>query len=444
MLESFLKYIKQENLAGPGDNILLGISGGIDSMVMLKLFELAGLKFSIAHCNFGLRGEESDKDQEFIENYARQRNLNFFVQKFETSEYAELKKISIQMAARNLRINWFKNILKKHVFNSYATAHHLDDQAETFFINLMRGTGLAGLHGILPKQGNLIHPLLFTNRESIIKYAKKENIPFREDSSNKTTKYLRNKIRHQLIPLLNEIKPGFNHLLVNNIKRFRETESIYKREIKKVSDEILNQADDNAFTLNISAIKQLPDAPLYLYETISEFGFNYADAEDLIKSLNNNSGSKFYSATHRIVHDRDIFLIQKTNAKTNENKKFTIEESQSQISEPLKITFDKIEDTSNFQISPDPNIAFLDYSSLSFPLKIRKWKKGDHFFPLGMKNKKLLSDFFIDNKLSIYDKENTWLLTSGENIIWIIGHRIDNRFKLTNQTSCIYKVSFLT
>jgi len=444
MIKGFIKYILEQKLFAADDKILLGVSGGIDSMVMLNLFDKAGYNFDIAHCNFQLRGDESNEDQRFIENYAHQNKLNLFVKQFDTKNYAEQNKISIQMAARELRLNWFKELLTEKNLDFYATAHHLDDQAETFFINLMRGTGIAGLHGILPKRNKLIHPLLFTNRIDIINYANKENIPFREDSSNKTTKYLRNKIRQQLIPILNEINPGFNEILSENISRLRESEIIYRKEIERTIDKLLANDSNNSYTIAIPGLQKLSEPILYLFEIITRFGFNYADAKDLILSLNSISGKQFYSATHRIVRDRDFFIVQKMEESCNSKTEFSVHDNQSTIDEPIKLQFRKIEFTQNTKIPTDRNIAFFDFDKIKFPLKIRKWEEGDYFYPLGMKNKKLLSDYFIDNKFSIPEKENIWLLTSREDIVWIIGSRIDDRFKVTNNTFQALIVSLAT
>lgn len=443
MLESFLNYISKEILIDSDDKVLLGISGGIDSMVMLHLFQKAGLKFSVAHCNFNLREKESDGDQNFVKKYANQNNIEIFIKEFPTKEYATEHKISIQMAARELRINWFFELLSNHNFSSYATAHHLDDQAETFFINLLRGTGIAGLHGILPKQGKLIHPLMFTNRSEIIRYAKEENIQYREDSSNKETKYQRNKIRHQVIPLLNEIKPGFSSILAENTKRIRASEEIYKKEISRVVSKILQKQEEDSYTIDISKLEKLNNASLYLFEIISAFDFNFSAAEDMVRSIFSEPGRVFYSSTHRILRDREFFLIEKKKDHISELIKYKIQLEDKEISEPIQLNFNIITKAPDFQINPDKNFGYFDITTLKFPLTIRKWQKGDFFYPLGMNNKKLISDFFTDNKFSIKDKEDTWLLTSCENIIWIIGHRINNRNKVKDQTTQILKVSFL-
>jgi tRNA(Ile)-lysidine synthase len=443
MLDSFLKYINQENLLEPKGKVLLGISGGIDSMVMLDLFQKASYQFCIAHCNFKLRGEESDADQAFVETFAKENKLTYFIKEFDTESYAQKNQISIQMAARQLRINWFKKLLRDQNLDYYATAHHLDDQAETFFINLMRSTGIAGLHGILPKQDKLIHPMLFTNRESINKYASTKNIKFREDSSNQSNKYLRNKIRHQLIPLLNDINPDFDKILAGNIEHIQQTEKIYRNEVRKVETRLLQKGENDVYKIEISKLKQLSESVLFLYEMISKFGFHYNDAEDMIKSIDSISGKRFYSASHRLIRDREFFIIHKMDPAKKNNPKFRIYDSQMVISTPIKLTFEKINLNNNFQISANSNIALIDYQLLSFPLTLRKWKEGDHFYPLGMQNKKLLSDFFIDLKLSIAEKENTWLLVNQDEIIWILGHRIDNRYKITTKTTRVLKVKLL-
>lgn len=443
MLESFLKYVQQEELGSPNEKLLLGISGGIDSMVMLDLFKKADFNFSIAHCNFKLRNKESDVDEKFVEEYAKQNNIDIFVKKFSTEEYAEEKKISIQMAARELRINWFYELIDKHKLSSYATAHHRDDQAETFFINLLRGTGIAGLHGILPKHGRLIHPMMFSTRDEIVQYANDENIKFREDSSNKQTKYLRNKIRHQIIPSFNDVTPDFSKIMAKNVKRIEATERIYKKEISRIANTIFKKNKDKTYQICISELDKLDDADVYLIEMISGFNFNFSDAEDMIKSINSEPGKVFHSATHRITRDREYFFIELKNENSIDKNEYLIDKTEKEITEPLMLSCESFNITADFKINPYRNIGFFDLQKLSFPLKIRRWNKGDFFYPLGLNHKKLLSDFFTDNKFSLHEKENLWLLTSGEDIIWIIGHRIDNRFKITKYTSQIFKVSIL-
>ncbi len=285
---------------------------------------------------------------------------------------------------------------------------------------------------------------MFTNRSSIIQYSKEENINFREDSSNKQTNYQRNKIRHQIIPVLNEIKPDFSKILDNNIKRFGAAERIYKKEIIRVADTILKKNKDNSYRIDISELGKLADAEIYLFEMISGFDFNFSDAEDMIHSINSEPGKVFYSSTHRIIRDRDYFFIEQKHDQEILKKEYSISKFEKKIIEPLNLSFESIKITDGFKMNPESHIGYFDYNILLFPLKIRRWEKGDYFYPLGLNHKKLLSDFFTDNKLSLRDKENIWLLTSGKNIIWIIGHRIDNRYKLTNQTSQVFKVSILS
>ncbi|OQX80583.1 MAG: tRNA lysidine(34) synthetase TilS [Bacteroidetes bacterium 4484_249] len=443
MLSEFNEYIINKNLFKKDNQILLAVSGGIDSVVMTELFGLAGFNYSIAHCNFGLRVEESDEDEKFVMNLAKKKKVNIFVKKFDTRKFASENKISIQMAARRLRLEWFELLIKQNHFSFYATAHHLNDQIETFFINLLRGTGITGLHGILPKQGNLIHPLLFCYREEIEKFAKENNLKFREDSSNIKTDYTRNKIRHKLIPVLKDINPAYAEIMNKNIFRLQQAEEIYKQQIRKASDKIII-TDKDIVKISVSGLLKLKPLETYLFEIISAFGFNYSDINDIINSLKSTSGKVFFSATHRIIKDREYLLIEETGEEENLTQSdFLIQANDSFIEQPIQLKISRYKKPVEFIASGNRNIAFLDADKLEFPLQIRKWEKGDYFYPLGMNNKKLLSDFFIDNKFTIPEKEKTWIIISSGKIVWIAGHRIDDRFKITDKTKEILRIEVI-
>ena len=441
MIEQFKNYIKKENLFKIEDKILLAISGGMDSVVMLYLFHKAGFNFGIAHCNFTLRDKESDADEIFVKKLSEEYKIPFFLKKFNTKQYAEENGISIQMSARELRLKWFYSLMKSENYDYVATAHHLDDQIETLLINLSRGTGIAGLHGILPKQKHLIHPLLFTYRKNISDFIKENNLNYREDSSNKTTKYTRNKIRHQIIPVFTDINPSFKNIVNKNIDRIRESEKIYKTEIRRVKKKVIYTKQNKIF-INIRILKSFDNISTYLFEFLSEYNFNFQVVEDIVKSLDEISGKQFYSSTHRLLKDREYLIVasKETENELSFGDDYFIEENLSEISKPVNLSI-KIFDKNNDSIIPkDSNTASLNYSKLDFPLTLRKWKKGDYFYPFGMNKKKKLSDFFIDQKLSIIEKENVLLLCSKEKIAWIIGHRIDNRFRITDNTRKIYQL----
>ncbi len=436
MVERFKNFISENNLIPAGSTVLLSVSGGIDSMVMAELFRAGGYKFAIAHCNFHLREEESDDDSLFVAEYAKQNNLTFHLEEFKTNDYAAHHKISVQMAARELRIAWLEKIVEKYGYQCYATAHHQDDQIETLLINLLRGCGISGLHGILPKKGRLVHPLLFTNRKEIEEYAMKNNISFREDSSNIRRDYLRNKIRHILVPALHEIEPSYRQVFQENIERFRQVESIYKKSIQSVTSSMISEKGEQV-KISLKSITTLDPAESYLFEILSSYGFNFSDVKSILKSLNKQSGKTFLSGTHRLVKDRDYLIIEKRNDKVFNAQELLIEKDLKIVYDPIRLEFDHLTQGEEMPVNIDKNLAFIDNDKLSYPLILRKWKKGDHFYPLGMRGKKLISDFMIDKKLTVFEKEKLWLLLSGNQIVWIVGHRIDNRFKVTGKTKDI-------
>ena len=440
MIEAFIKYITTNKLFSPSDKTILAISGGIDSMAMCELFNKADFQFSIAHCNFGLRGKESDEDEIFVKEIAKKLNVDYYCKKFDAKKYASEKGISIQMAARELRFNWFNDLLKNNspIYKYIATAHHLDDQTETFFINLIRGTGISGLHGIQPKHGNIIRPLLFAKRKEIEDFVDDNKLSFREDSSNKSDKYIRNKIRHKLLPLINEINPEFDNLIQKNIENFKETEEIFKYEITRQRKRIFQE--ENGITyFSIPELLKLKPLRTYLYEFLKPFNFSISVIEDIINSIKNISGKQFYSPTHRLIKDREYLIITQIQ-KAEDDIIFNISEEDKIVIRPIKLTIKKIEFNKEIQLRSSKKTAMLDFEKIKFPLSIRKWRKGDYFFPFGANSKKKLSDFFIDNKFSIIEKEASWLLCSEEKIVWIIGQRIDNRFRVSKKTKYLLKI----
>jgi tRNA(Ile)-lysidine synthase len=442
MIEGFQKFILEKQLFHRGEKIILAVSGGIDSVVMAELFSASGFDFAIAHCNFKLRGDESDRDELFVRELAKEKKVKCFVKEFNTEEYAEKNKLSIQMAARQLRYDWFESLIGQEGFLYYASAHHHDDQIETFFINLFRGTGISGLHGIKPKQGKLIRPLLFAQRIEIEGFAAKNGIAFREDSSNQKNDYLRNDIRHNLIPVLQKIKPDFADVMEQNISRFSQAEDIYRNEIKTQKKRIV-RIEDKEVKIDIEKLKLLYPLETYLYEFLVPYGFSFANTHDIIDSLYSEPGRKFLSNSYVLIRDREYLIIRKEKSGIEDsNKEYKIKLLDKIISEPLKLKLDKFERTSDFTFIKDKKTASLDFGKLTFPLTLRKWKKGDYFSPLGMTNKKLLSDFFTDNKFSLFEKEDTWLLLSDDKIVWVIGHRIDNRFKIDKSTKNIFQIAY--
>ena len=433
-LRDFLKFIEATEIFSRNDRILLAVSGGIDSTVMAHLFQQSKFRFAIAHCNFCLRAGESDGDEVFVKNLAVELHVPFFSIRFDTTAIAAKKNISIQMAARELRYNWFEKIRQENGFDFVATAHHLDDQVETFMINLVRGTGIAGLHGIPVKHGTVIRPMMFAFRDNIVRFALRNQISYRTDASNQETKYVRNKIRHEVIPLLSSINPDFAHGLTDSIRRIYEFQQIGMQTLQEwCSDALTPRGDDQVIEIS-HLLKVSPREP-YIWELLSPFGFNETQVANLLDCLKKENRTVFTSPTHRLVRERERLVLSRVEPRTREKEyHIGLFARKKQLAKPLPLKFERRTDITGFEIPAERNTASLNFAKLRFPLTLRKWKHGDAFYPLGMKKKKKLSDFFIDQKFSLKEKEHTWLLCSGDDIAWIIGHRIDHRFRVTPAT----------
>lgn len=440
MLKGFRSYIIENQLCSPDDRILATVSGGIDSIVLVDLFISAGYFCGIAHCNFKLRGEESDEDEFFVRELARRYEVPFFSKSFDTSEYAEMNNLSIQMAARELRYEWFEELRQEQGYDFIATAHNKNDILETFLLNLARGTGIHGLTGIKNKSGKIIRPLLFASREEIKNYSIACSLEWREDSSNSSLKYNRNKVRNLILPLFDQLNPKFTETMSENILRLYETEEIYNKAIHEKKKEILIKEPDY-FYISIEELRSLTPLKTWLYELLQDFDFTAPVVSDIIDGLESSPGRQFYSKTHRLVKDRYKLIIHPI--KPVSHKKYYIEDPYREVNEPVSLDMDVVTIGYNYKLPKNPSIACLDLDKLQFPLIIRKWEQGDYFRPFGMKSMKKLSDFFIDIKLSIPEKENTWLLTSGREIIWIIGIRIDDRFRIGPDTKRMLKITLI-
>lgn len=436
--KEFEAFVNEQRLFSKNDRILLALSGGVDSVVLAELLLELGYTFSAAHCNFHLRAEESNRDADFVIKWAECHGVELFIQDFDTYGYMQEKGISLEMAARELRYSWFENIMQENQFDYLLTAHHADDSAETFFINLLRGTGIAGLHGILPKNGNIIRPLLFATRKSILDYAESKNIQFVEDSTNSETKFLRNKIRHRVIPMLKEISPDFDSIIRKNIERLRDTETIFRSAIEKVKDEIIIREKEN-IKISIAELQHLHPIGIYLYEILSDYGFNESVVNNVSMVLDAESGKRFYSKTHCLLKDREYLLIYPID-KDEKETNYSIDAEITSIIEPFKAKIEVLKELNFISVPKKANVAMLDMDLLNFPLELRHWKQGDSFVPFGMKKKKKLSDFFTANKYSLLDKERQWLLCSGNEIVWVVGKRIDDRFKISNSTKSVLKI----
>jgi len=439
MIDEFLTFIKTNKLVAKGDKILLAVSGGIDSMVMANLFLRTDFKFAIAHCNFGLRGEESDGDEEFVRDYALKREIPFYIKKFDTKVYALKHGLSVQMAARELRYRWFESVIQKNGYNSIALAHNLNDNIETFLINMARGTGITGLTGIKPLSRNLIRPLLFATRQAITEYSYEYEVPFREDSSNAETKYVRNKIRHKLLPLFKEINPSIESTLNETIIRVNEINEIYLNSVKEVKSNITVKRG-NLTAFRIADLQKPEIGKTMLYELFKAYGIGSLQLDDLVHIINGSSGKQINTLTHRIIKNRDEVLVSEN---TEEKDTPLIIRSINDFKKVPSISSAFISDASTGFVQSDSKAnGCFDAEKIIFPVTIRKWQSGDIFYPLGMKQKKKLSDFFIDSKLSLFEKESCLIMESEGKIAWIIGKRLDDRFKVTESTKSILNISF--
>ena len=428
-IEKEIPFLNQKKL-------LLAVSGGLDSMVLLHLFQQLKFDIAIAHCNFQLRGVESFGDQKFVQEYADANGIPIYVTQFDTEAFAKDYKLSTQVAARELRYNWFYELLEEENFDYLLTAHHADDNLETFLINFTRGTGLEGLTGIPVQNDKIIRPLLFLTRNEIDNYAKENNIQWREDSSNASDKYVRNKIRHHLIPILKELNPNF-------MASFFKTESYLQQSFAMVEDaaimvyqQVAKEVGDQIY-FDLNKLLQLPNYQSYLYQWLKEFGFTAW--EDIYDLVNGQSGKQVFAADYRLLKDRDLLIVAPINEEESVEE-FLIAENQLEVNIPLKLSLSKVTD-----ISIDSNTAiFVDADLLTYPLIVRKWKTGDVFMPFGMNGKsKKVSKLFKDEKLSLIEKENIWILCSGDQIVWVIGIRADNRFRTVNATKNILKIELI-
>jgi tRNA(Ile)-lysidine synthase len=422
-------FITEKSLFKKEDKLILGISGGADSVCLMHVLLESGFSFELAHCNFNLRGEESDADEYFTRALAKKYELKIHVKQFDTLVYAAENKISTQMAARDLRYAWFEKLLIKSGAKYLVIAHHANDDVETFFINLVRGSGLKGFLGIKDKNNAIVRPLLSVSRVEIEQYLKDRGLVFREDSSNASVKYLRNKIRHELIPLLAEMNPSIQQTVKDEMRILEGVAQIYASKVEEVKKD-LTQEKNGVVQFEIAALLALNSLHNYLYELLSPYGFYTVEA--IKKALQGQSGKQFFSATHQLVVDRENIFISLLNEK---NEVFEITEKTTSLISPIEIKF-KV--TADKTIIYDNDIAQLDIEKLKFPLTLRKWKEGDRFMPLGMMKLKKLSDFFIDNKFSIIDKQEQWLLCSDVDIVWLVGCRIDERYKLETNTKKVY------
>ncbi len=439
MIQQFTQYLQSECKIDSEQKVLVALSGGADSVVLLHLFKESGIQVQAAHCNFNLRAVESDEDEAFVQELCEKWEIPLFVKHFDTVGYSEEKGISIEMAARELRYNWFRELLEKERLDYIATGHHKDDNIETFFLNLARGTGIKGLSGIKPAYGQVIRPLLCFSRKEIESYCQTNNLAFRIDSSNLESIYLRNKVRNQIIPLFQELNPSFNETMKQNMDHLQQVNQFFQASVDKIRKEMVVEQDDQLL-LSLRHINEFLDKELILFELLQPYGFNGSVVKEIIRNIEDDvSGKQYYSSQYRLIKDRFNLIIVPIK-KEDETLTYYIEAGQALIETPIKIKIAENIDASAYVIDKDSLAAQFDYDLLSFPLTLRKWNNGDMFRPLGMNNFKKLSDFFIDSKFSLKDKEDCWLLLSGDDIIWVVGHRTDDRYKITKKTQKVCKL----
>lgn len=432
MLTKFQSHINQNLPFLNGRKLLLATSGGIDSMVLLELCLRTKLDIRAAHCNFQLRGDESDDDERFVKLQCEKKDVLLFVNRFDTKKFAQDLKLSIQVVARNLRYDWFNTLLINNDYDYILTAHHLDDSLETFLINFTRASGLDGLTGIPQQNGNIIRPLLVFSREEIETFAKENNIEWREDSSNASDKYLRNKLRQEVIPILKELNPSLLSSFESTISNLQQAQTMVDDASRIVYRKVVEDVDFQK-RINLTELMQLPNYPAYLYQWLEPFGFSdWSSINDLVKA---QSGKQIHSQKHTLLKDRNELIVF-PKQKNEESEQFLIEEGQSEVKFPLKMTFCNVDDIS----VSTTNTIFADEEKLHYPLVIRKWQEGDMLFPFGMKGSKKLRKYFKDEKFSLLDKSETWLLCSDDKIVWVIGKRQDDRFKVTEQTTKIIQI----
>jgi len=430
-------FIEKKQLLSKKSTVIVGVSGGADSVALLHILHNAGYNCIAAHCNFKLRKGESDRDQEFVRLMAEEMMIPFQSIVFDTKEYAQSNRISIEMAARDLRYQWFSELQLKFNADAIAVAHHADDSIETLLMNLVRGTGIRGLSAIPVKNGNVIRPLLCCTRGEIIDYLMKFNLEYVEDSTNVLCDYNRNKFRNQIIPMLEEINPSVRRVLYETVERFQGIQLVFEKAIGEITAQISGHRSDGYY-INIKELAKQADVQTVLFELIRPYGFHPDQISNIAHKIENEAGKSFYSATHRLITDREYLIITQIQDKKDEI--YYIEKDDTELNANVHLKMKNISRSNDFVVSKSADCVHIDSANLKFPLILRHWREGDSFIPFGMKGRKKVSDFFIDNKLSLTLKEQTLLLTSGDDIVWILGYRIDNRYRVTEKTKEILEI----
>lgn len=436
MKEQIQQYIIQHQLLSGEKPVVVGISGGADSVALLHILVSLGYKCIAAHCNFNLRGDESFRDEQFTIDFTKRLQVPLCKISFETNKYAQENRLSVEMAARELRYRWFEELLNTYDADAVAVAHHRDDSVETLLINLTRGSGITGLTGIKPKNGNVVRPLLCVSREDIYAYIENNGLEYVTDSSNSSDIYTRNFIRLKVIPLLEEINPSVKASLARTANHLYDASLIYNHSIEEARRVIIQNN-----RLSISALLSFPAPATILYEMLKPYGFSRTVCESIFTVLEKDSGKIFYSSTHRLLKDRSDLLIDVLSGE--DNRAYLINLEDDNVDLPVELKPEIVVIKEDYQIEKDRKFAYFDFDKLSFPLVLRHWQEGDWFVPFGMKGKKKISDYFSDKKFSLFDKEKTWLLCSGQDVIWIVGERTDNRYRIEKTTKRVLKLKFI-
>ena len=440
LLEEFEKYIAENELFTHDDKLLLTVSGGVDSMVMMALTAAAGYRFGVAHCNFQLRGNESEEDEVLVENEARRYGVEFYNKRFDTVGEMERTGESMEMAARRLRYAWFKELCEEHGYTAIVIAHHGNDSIETFFINLLRGTGLRGLTGISTQVGHIVRPMMFATRKIIHDYAVAHRIPYREDSSNRSTKYLRNKVRLGVVPMFKDIKPQFTNIMRRNIARLSQAQDFITSAIDIVKGEAMERSGD-MHTLWVDRIRPTLPRHYVIYEILSsEFGFKGDVVDALCRALDVElSGRRFYSREWVAVTDRGRVVVSPI-ADDDDCEVIVEKGAIRSYAGGAALYYEYCDIDFIDSLDQGDNVALLDADKLKFPLRLRRWQDGDWFVPFGMSGRKKLSDFLIDKKVSLAEKRRQFVLMSGDDIVWVVGRRLDDRYAITRKTENVLKV----
>ncbi|HRF26004.1 MAG TPA: tRNA lysidine(34) synthetase TilS [Ferruginibacter sp.] len=458
LLQRFLQYIRAENLFAPGDHLVIAVSGGVDSVMLCELCHRAGFSFSIAHANFQLRGEDSTADEAFVQALAERLQVRFHVRRFDTLSYAKEKGIGIQEAARELRYAWFAECREQELSELTVTdkrnnapvtlqkvlvltAHHADDQVETLLMNFFKGTGIRGLQAISPASAPgypLARPLLFCRKDELLRLAKENNISFREDASNANTDYTRNAVRHQIIPAIKAVFPQVEENMLDNIQRFRDISDLYHTALQKIKDSLMEK-DRETIRIPVLKLAKIPSRRTILFEILREFGFTTAQTDEALRLLHSETGKFVSSGTHRIFRNRNWLVISAPDS--NEQSQLLIADDDKKVSFSEGV-IELTELSAQSGWDNNPLHACLDAREIVYPLLLRKWKAGDYFYPLGMDKKKKISRFLVDQKLSLAEKEKVWVMESGKRIVWVVGMRLDNRFRLRPSSERMLRIHF--